>query len=273
MPGSVNPPVNPQSASQGNPMTPTPAPGTSEMPSPPPGDAASYPFAQAATGFQCPESQGFTCFIRFNVPDKAASPGPSASASASPSPSPTSSTEPDASASPPDDAAVSPSPASTGPNVTLALRALPQKDVPSMIDRDPKAVATTPLIALRVTTDADVILEGKASAEFTLPKEQVGGRGFAIQLFHETRTKKKTSFNFFGSYDKSKIKDQTLRFEFTVPKLGVKKGEAWLFVLYGDELPEKSPLPSPSASASATASASASASPSPSPSASASPAH
>lgn len=130
-----------------------------------------------------------------------------------------------------------------------------------MVNPDPKALATIALMTIRLHTDADEILEGKAIAEFTLPKEQIGGRGFAVQLFHESVKKKKTTDDFIGNYADSKLKDQTLRFELTMPKLQVKKDETWLLVLYGDELPSASA--SPGASASPNASASPVASPSP----------
>lgn len=134
------------------------------------------------------------------------------------------------------------------------------KDAPKMINPDPKAVATVALMEVRLKTDTDEVLEGKASAEFTLPKEQIGGRGFALQLFHEYEKKKKRTDDFVGTYSQSKLKDQTLRFELTMPKIQVKKDETWLLVLYGDELPSASA--SPDASASPNASSSPVASPS-----------
>lgn len=106
---------------------------------------------------------------------------------------------------------------------------------------------TTALIALRVTTDADAIVEGHARAEFTLPKDEIGNRGFAVQLYRESKTKHRHMFSYVGSYDKSKVDGQTLRFEFVVPKVQIKKGETWVFVLYGDDR-TASPSPSPSAS-------------------------
>lgn len=117
---------------------------------------------------------------------------------------------------------------------------------------------TTALIALRVTTDADAIVEGNARAEFMLPKDEIGNRGFAVQLYRETKTKHRHMFSYVGSYDKSKVDGQTLRFEFVVPKVQIKKGETWVFVLYGDD---RTASPSPSASASASDAPSASPSP------------
>jgi len=137
-----------------------------------------------------------------------------------------------------------------------------------MNDPDPKAVATVALVAVRLHTDADVTLKGRAIAEFTLPKEQIGGRGFAVQLYHEQENKHKRTDTFFGSYGKSSLNGNTLRFELDVPELPVKKGEIWMLVLYGDELPQASP----SSSAAASPSTSAAASPSPGSSASAAPA-
>lgn len=148
------------------------------------------------------------------------------------------------------------------------MQALP-KDAPSMINPDPKAVATVALVTVRMKTDGDVTLEGHARAVFTLPKEQIGGRGFAVQLFHESIGKKnKRDDRFFGTFNDSKLSGNSLTFEMDLPKLPVKKDETWMLVLYGDELPTSSSSPSanPSASASASPSASASASPSANPS-------
>jgi hypothetical protein len=137
-----------------------------------------------------------------------------------------------------------------------------------MNNPDPKAVATVALVSLRLRTDADVTLTGKVMADYTLPKEQVGGRGFAVQLYREDVKKKKTSDTFFGTYSKSKLDGTTLHFELDSPPLPIKKGEVWLLVLYGDEMPSASASPktSPSASSSASPGGSSSASPSESPS-------
>jgi hypothetical protein len=152
------------------------------------------------------------------------------------------------------------------------------KDAPKMENPNPKAVSTVALVTLRLRTDADVTLAGKMIVDYTLPKEQIGGRGFAVQLYRESVKKKKTVQTFFGSYSKSHLDGTTLHFELDAPALPVKKDEVWLLVLYGDELPSASASAAPSSSASAgasaspSASASASASPSGSPSASPSPA-
>jgi hypothetical protein len=126
------------------------------------------------------------------------------------------------------------------------------KDAPKMNDPDPKAVATVALVALRLRTDADVTLAGKALIDFTLPQEQLGGRGFAVQLYHESVSRRKTNDRFIGSYSKSNLQGTTLQFQLTTPTLQIKKDETWLLVLYGDELPSatSSPKPSPSSSSS-----------------------
>jgi hypothetical protein len=143
----------------------------------------------------------------------------------------------------------------------LASSALP-KDAPKMVNPDEKAVATVALMQIRLKTDADEVLQGKAIAEFTLPKEQIGGRGFAVQLFRESVKKKKTTDDFIGTYADSKLlQDTTLRFQLMMPKLQVKKDETWLLVLYGDEMPSASG--SPGASASPNASTSPASNPSP----------
>ncbi len=113
-----------------------------------------------------------------------------------------------------------------------------------MTNPDPKAVATTPLLAVRLTVDGDVTLDGSASADFTIPQEQVGGRGFAIQLFQETQGKHhKVNDHYLGSYSQSTLTGNTLHFDFTPPLVTVKKGETWLFILYGDERPSATGSP------------------------------
>ncbi len=77
-PGGMAPPVNPQSAQQ-NPVNPSAMPSTSPMVgmnvTPGPGGFASYAFADAPkSGLQCPEDQGFSCNLRFNVTGKTGSP-------------------------------------------------------------------------------------------------------------------------------------------------------------------------------------------------------
>jgi hypothetical protein len=251
---------------------------------------------------QCPEDQGFGCELYLNMSDAQAaaldaSPSPSpalkgkhrsplawssSQPSASPPASPESSDSPSASDAPPDQfdnmnapdngsasssplASPSPTASPSGPQIAVKLAALPSSE-PAMVNPDPKAVSTVPLIALRLTLNQDATLDGHARADFTLPKEQIGGRGFAIQLYAETQKKhNKHDDHFIGSYDKSNLHGTTLTFEFTPPKLQVKKGETWLLMLYGDELPSSSSVPSVAPSSSSSPSASSSPVPSASP--------
>ena len=262
----MNPPVNPPPAGSLN-VTPepsiTPTSGATMGPS-----DVSYSFATGPKGLACPQQNGFSCTLYLNMSDAqfaalVATPSPApnghgksaATPSPTPTPTPTPTPDEDSSASP------SPSPTPAGAQVKIALASLP-KDAPSMVNPNPKALATVSLVTLRLTTTDDVFLNGHQSLQFTLPKEQIGGRGFAIQLFHETLGKKnKRSDQFIGSYSQSSLKDDTLVFSFTAPKIAVKKGETWLFVLYGDELPSASASPGASASPSGSASPSNSASP------------
>jgi hypothetical protein len=261
-PGGVAPPVNAQVPATPVPATAKPSPSASSTT--PPGNTVSYPITTASSSLKCPQDQGFSCTLQLQL---SPSPQPSSSASgspsASPTPTPTPSPVPSGSAS----ASPSPSPTPAGAHITLQIEGLP-KSAPKMNNPDPKAVATVALIALRLHTDTDVTLAGKAIADFTLPKEQLGGRGFAAQLYHEATHKGKTSDTFIGSYANSKIDGTTLHFELPTPPLPIKKDETWLLVLYGDELPSASASPrvSPSASPSLSPSASPSSSTSPSPS-------
>jgi len=283
--GGVNPPTGPNA-----PATPAVAASSSASPAVgATGDTATYPFSQAPSGLQCPTVNGYSCLIKLNAP--APTPTPTATpktkpfggkskarpkakptASPTPSPSPTPSAAPSVSPSgaPVAGESAQPSPAASGSaspspaaaNVTLQLTALP-KDAPAMTNPDPKALATTALIALRMHADATIVIDGTAIAAFTLPKDQLGGRSYAIQLYQETTDRKKRrSDKFVGTFSDSTLDGSTLRFVFTPPKLQVKKDEVWLFVLYGAETPSASAIPSGEPGASAAPSA-----PSPTPSA------
>jgi hypothetical protein len=269
-PGGVNPPVM-SPGPNALPQTPTPKP--SGAATTPPGDEVTYPIASAASGLKCPQDQGFSCTVTFAVVGASPSPSPSPSGSASPSPSPTPTPTPTPtpSGSPGASASPSPTPTATGPHVTLRVAGMP-KDAPKMENPDPKAVATVALMTLRMHTDADVTLAGQMTIDYTIPQEQIGGRGFAVQLFHEGTKKRKESETFVGSFSKSHLTGTTLHFEINAPALQVKKDEVWLLVLYGDELPSKTPSPSPSPSGSPSAKPSPSVSPNGSASPSASPA-
>ncbi|MDQ2992964.1 MAG: hypothetical protein M3R30_09135 [Candidatus Eremiobacteraeota bacterium] len=262
--GGLNPPAPPNAPAIGG----SSAPANVASPAPT-GDTATYPFSQAPTGMQCPTVDGFSCLLKFNAPAptpsptpkgkkpaKGSKPKPKPTATPSPTPSPTPTVAPTtliATTSP----SASPSPA--GANVTFKLAALP-KDAPAMNDPDPKALATTALVTLRMKADATVVLDGTAIADFTLPKEQIGGRSYAVQLYQEIKKGKGTTDHYVGTFSDSTIDANTIRFVFTPPRIEIKKDEVWLFVLYSAETPSTSPAPSPGGSPTASGS------PSPTPS-------
>ena len=114
------------------------------------------------------------------------------------------------------------------------------------------ATPTTAVIRIAIVPSEDFALDGPASATFTLPKDQVENRGFAIQLFEDTLDKKKRHvFKPLFTLAKSSLSKQTLTFSFTPPKLTLPKGHRYLIVLYGDE---RTATASPAATASAGAS-------------------
>jgi hypothetical protein len=270
-PGGVNPPVNPQGGIGQPYFSPSPmvSGAVSPAPSAPPGKFATYALADVAKSVKCPTDKGYSCTLQlpFVSASPSAPPDASPSASASASPSPSSSVPASALLN------ASPSPTPAGPQLSVTLTGNPT-DAPKMVNPNPKAVSTIALVELHLRTDADATMSGKASADFSLPKEQIGGRGFAIQLFYETLQKKKRVDKFIGNYNVSKlVGDSILHFAFDMkPAVQVKNGENWLIVLYGDELPPASPSVKASSSApSPSPSASSSAFPSGSPSSSASP--
>jgi hypothetical protein len=221
-----------------------------------------YPLADAANGFACPETApGYSCQLRFNVPPP--TPTPAAGKrrpppTASPSPSPTPSPTPNASESPNSSASPSPT-ASPGATIMLNAVALP-KTAPSMVHVPKNVLNAEALMMVTITSSADFPLDGLAIAQFTLPKEQIGSRGFALQLFLQRVQGKTKSYAPVLSLDKSSLQKETLIFGFTPPKITVGKGNTYVLVLYGTDI-----------SASPTTSASASAGPSPSPNPSSSP--
>lgn len=129
-----------------------------------------------------------------------------------------------------------------------------------MYHTPPNTLDVVPLLLVRITPNADFALDGPAQAAFTLPKEQVAQRGFAVQLFHQTGTKKHAGYTPIWTFDKSSLKEGTLTFDFTPPKMTIPKGSTYVLVLYGDD---KSKAPASSASPSATPSATPAASPTP----------
>ena len=244
------------SGQQGNPLPPggvggatpmsngTAAPNAkngSATPSPGP---ATYPLADAANGFACPETQpDFACQIRFNVPPPTPTPKPSKKKTppptASPSPSPAPTLNPSA----------TPSPASTAPTITLMAEALP-KESPVMVHVPKDVTKVTTLMTVAITTNADFPLDGLAIASFTLPKDQIPGRGFALQLFLQRMQGKAKTYAPVISLDKSSLQKNMLIFGFTAPKFTVAKNNTYVLVLYGTGIPSASASPAPTSSAS-----------------------
>lgn len=132
------------------------------------------------------------------------------------------------------------------------------KNAPAMVHVPQNTLDVVPLMLVSLTTSTDFLLSGDAAAQFTLPKEQLAGRGFALQLFSERTAHRRTSYTALWTFDKSTLSGTTLTFAFAVPKFTVAKGTTYALVLYGDDRAQ-SPSPAPSSTAKPTAS------PSPSP--------
>lgn len=127
----------------------------------------------------------------------------------------------------------------------------------------PKDVSqAVPLMSVTLTTTADFPLDGLAIASFTVPKDQIAGRGFALQLFIQRTQGKTKSYLPVLSLDKSSLQKNTLVFGFMPPKIVVAKNTTYVLTLYGTQIVAPS-----SASPSATSSLS----PSPAPNTSATP--
>ncbi len=195
-------------------------------------DTAVVSVAESQSGLRCPTISGFTCVLRFNVPE---TPVPSPSPSGKqkkPTPSPT----PAPTATPAGSGAPSPSPLPSGETVTLKLAILP-KDAPPLEHVAKDATPVTPLELLTMTPSANFTMEGNVIARFTLPHEQVGGRGFALQIFERTEHKKKFRYRGLYSFNKSSLQGDSLDFSFKAPKITVPKGMTFALVLYGGDLP------------------------------------
>lgn len=228
-------------------VSPSPGLASSALASPAPSPAANtavVSFAESQSGLHCPTISGFTCTLRFNIPD-APSPSPSPSGKpkkATPSPAPTPSPTPAASSS----GAPSPSPAPTGDTVTLKLAVLP-KDAPPLQHAVKDTVAVTPLELLTMTPSANFVIQGNVIAQFTLPHEQIAGRGFALQIFERTAHKNKVHYRPIYSFDKSSLHGNSLDFSFKAPKITVPKGTTYALVLYGGDRPTVTASPVSSA--------------------------
>lgn len=239
---------------------------------------AQYPVGQGPSGMKCPQisvqMQQFNCTLSFNIPPPSPSPSPgSAAAKATPAPtaSPSPTPSPAASSDDDDDADTGASPSPTPPGtITLQVEALP-KDVPPMTNPDRRALSITPLVAIRLQSDSNFNLNGLASVQYVLPRQQLPSRGFWIQLYNEGVLRGKRVDQFLGSYNKYVTNQGIIQFNFPTPKLTVKRGQIWLLAMYGLTYPPNTtPTPSPTPAASGSPSTS-SFTPGPSPSASASP--
>jgi hypothetical protein len=124
-----------------------------------------------------------------------------------------------------------------------------------MVHAPKNALNVVALMMVTLTTSADFPLNGLAIAQFTLPKEQIGGRGFALQLFLQRTQGKSKSYAPVLSLDKSSLEKETLIFGFMPPKITVAKGNTYVLVLYGTDIsassaPTGSASPSPNPSSS-----------------------
>jgi hypothetical protein len=235
---------------------------------PPP--AGTYPITSAQTGFACPNTTtNYACVLKFNLPQPTPTPKPGKKGSPSPSPTPTPTPTP--TADPTDDSGdgPTPSPSPTPASVTMNAEATP-KDAPAMVHTGPNPINVVPLMMITLATNGDFPINGWAQAQYTLPKGQLENRGFALQLFQEATSHRRTTYTPLWTFDKSFLDDTTLTFNIHPPQMTIAKNSTYLLVLYADDKPNPtaspSPSPSPSSSPQTSASPAASASPSPVPS-------
>lgn len=239
---------------QGTPIPPMDKNGLPEgsaFPSASPGvvGTASYALTDAQKGFACPQlSDGYSCTLSFNLPPPTPTPSPSAKngkakATASPTPTPTPTPTPSPTPAPSGSASASPKPTPTPATISLQAQA-PPKDAPKMVHVPANTLDTVALMMVQLTTNADFTLDGWANAQFTLPKEQVDGRGFAVQLFQVNKHKKSVDYKPIWTFDKSTLNDTTLTFSFKVSKMTIAKGSTYTLVLYGDDKSSASAVPS-----------------------------
>jgi hypothetical protein len=216
---------------------------------------AQYPIGQGPNGMKCPVVQQFNqqynCTLAFNMPTPApkGSPGANSSAAptASPSPTPQPSSSSDSDDSDDSDSATpTPSPAGM---MTLQVESLPH-DVPNMSNPNPLFMHITPVVAIRLQSNTDFVLNGGASTQYTLPPLQYTGRVFALQLFNETVMRGKRMDQLIASYQKfTTPTSNTVQFAFNVPKVTVRHTQIWLLALYGAQIPPgTTPTPSPTPS-------------------------
>jgi hypothetical protein len=221
-----------------------------------------YAIAQGPTGMKCPVVQQFNqpynCTLSFNMPTPAPSPSPGTTAKPTPTPSPTPSPTASSDDDNGDDNSDSPSPTPTPAGmITLQMEPLP-RDVPNMTNPNPAFMHITPLVALRLQSNMDFVLNGGATVQYVLPSVQYAGRVFALQLYNESVLRGKRSDQLIASYQKfTTPQNNTVGFQFTVPKITVRHTQIWLLALYGAQLPPgttptPSPTPSPTTSPSSS---------------------
>jgi hypothetical protein len=245
------------------------APGATLAP-----NQSQFAVGDAPSGVKCPVVTLYGCTVSFNMPTPSPSPSPGSKGTPKPKPTPTPTPSPSPSAgasgddsdnSDGDDPGASPTPPGT---IVLQMEPLP-KDVPAMTNPDPRALRVTPLVAIRLQSDTDFSLNGNAAVSYSLPRQQVSGRSFAIQLYSEAALRGKRTDQILATYTKSTVADTGVQFTFATPKVTVKRGQIWLLALYGMQFPPgTTPTPSPNPSAPASAGPSVNPSPTPSPSAS-----
>lgn len=104
-----------------------------------------------------------------------------------------------------------------------------------MVHIPANSLDTVALMMVQMTTNSDFNVDGWANAQFTLPKTEVDGRGFAVQLFQVNKRKKGVEYKPVWTFDKSTLNDTTLTFSFQPPKMKIAKGSTYMLVLYGDD--------------------------------------
>ncbi len=107
-------------------------------------------------------------------------------------------------------------------------------------------------MTVAITTNADFPLDGLAIASFTLPKDQIPNRGFALQLFLQRMQGKTKTYAPVLSLDKSSLQKNMLIFGFTPPKFTVAKNNTYVLVLYATDVAGASATPSASPMSSAS---------------------
>lgn len=239
-PGGLNPPA----PANGAPAIATSGPGAANVAKNLGTGDALYALADAANGFPCPVIGEYTCILRFNVPP--ATPAPPVGrkpAKASPTPSPSPSAQPTGMSPLP-----SPSASPAGDTIKLTLVPLP-KDAPALVHVPAGALVTTALALVRIQPSADFVLHGDAIAAFTVPKEQIGSRGFVLQIFQESVRHRRREYRALYTFNRSSIDKNTLTFAFTTPKITVTKNSIYDLVLYAGDEPSASPVPGASPTA------------------------